>query len=85
MRDTWASREFPVLDAAVTELDKQNKTGTCPGAGDIAAITGLDVLEVAAALDALEGDYLEFQRTAGDPSAWFVTRVTSAARRAVGQ
>lgn len=85
MEDTWAVRELPVLDAAVSQLDKLSKTGSFPDVGDIAAITGLDDLDVAAALDALEGSYIEFQRTAGDPSAWFVTRATSAARRAVGQ
>jgi hypothetical protein len=85
MEDTWTGRDLPVLDAVVSKMDEVNRTGQWPDAGDIAAFTGLGVLDVAAALDALEGDYLDLQRTSGDPSAWFVTSVTSAARREVGQ
>src|ERR1035438_1373812 len=85
MEDTWAWRDLPVLDAVVRQLDEVNKTGGFPDVADLAASTGLGTLDVAAALDALKGDYLNLQRTAGDPSSWFVTSVTSAARREVGQ
>jgi hypothetical protein len=85
MEDTWAWRDLPVLDAVVRQVDEVNKTGGWPDAADIAASTGLGALDVAAALDALESEYLDLERTADDPSAWFVTRVTSGARRVVGQ
>lgn len=85
MEDTWTGRDLPVLDAVVSQMDEVNKTGGWPDGADIAKNTGLEVLDVAAALDALEGEYLDLQRTAGDPSAWFVTGVSSAARRVVGQ
>ena len=55
---------------------------------DIAERTGLDKMDVARALDALEGPYIaDYQRliTGGDPTNWHVDRVTEAARRAVGQ
>jgi hypothetical protein len=55
---------------------------------EIAARTGLDVHEVDRAIEALHGTYIrEYQRTlsGGDPSGWYVTKVTAAARRAVGQ
>jgi hypothetical protein len=55
---------------------------------EIAERTGLDKMEVARALDALEGPYIaDYQRlmSGGDPTNWHVDRVTEAARRAVGQ
>jgi hypothetical protein len=82
MEDTWAWRDLPVLDAVVSQLDEVNETGGWPDLPDIAEATGLGDLEVAAALD---GEYLDLLRTSGDLSGWFVTRVTSAARRTVGQ
>lgn len=78
-------RDLPVLDAVVSHMDEINKTGGFPDGADIARSIGLGTLDVAAALDALESEYLTLQRTSGDPSGWFVTGVTSAARRAVGQ
>lgn len=84
MEDTWASRDLPVLNAVVGQLDELPGNGGYPDAADIASSTGLDVLDVAAALNALDGDYVTLVRplTASD---WHVTKVTPAARRAVGQ
>ena len=85
MDDTWASRELPVLDAAVRLLDEGNYAVTVR---DLAAETGLDPTGVDRALDALEGPYVvKYQKmmTGGDPNPWFITSVTSAARQAVGQ
>ena len=85
MEDTWTWRDLPVLDAVVSQMDEINKTGGFPDLPDIARSTGLATLDVAAALDALESEYLALQRTSGGPEGWFVTSVTSAARREVGQ
>jgi hypothetical protein len=74
-----------VLDEVVRQMDEINKTGGFPDGADIARSTGLEVLDIAAALDALEGEYLSLQRTSGGPEGWFVTGVASAARREVGQ
>ena len=55
---------------------------------EISGETGLDVGAVAKSLDALDGPYVaKYQKllTGGDPGPWFVTKVTPAARRAVGQ
>jgi hypothetical protein len=82
MDDTWASRDLPVLDAAVRLLEDDSEVKVA----DIAAQTGLDGGTVAASLDALEGEYVvEVHRTMGDPSVWTITRITATARRAVGE
>lgn len=81
MKDTWFSRDLPALDAAVSLLDEgvPHTRGSA-----IAERSGLDVDDVACALLALRGEYLDLAVT-GDPGAWIVRRVTGAARRAVGQ
>jgi hypothetical protein len=84
MKDIWASRDLLVLDAAVELIDEMYPTSRYPEGEDIAARTGLDAKSVAVALNALEGEFLEVQRT-GDFARWGVPRVTPAARRAVGQ
>lgn len=84
MKDTWASRDLLVLDAAVELVDEMYPASRYPEGNDIAAHAGLDVQSVGAALNALEGEFLEIQRT-GDFGRWGVPRVTPAARRAVGQ
>lgn len=85
VEDTWFSRDLPVLDAVVTLLDQ-------PGSfmaqvREIAAKTGMDEDEVARALDAMDGTYVEFEQfaTGGRPGSWRVRRVSPEARRAVGQ
>jgi len=84
MEDTWASRDLPVLDAVVSQFDELSRTGACPDAADIAASTGLEIIAVIAALNALDGEYVTVRRPL-EPSSWDVTSVTPAARRAVGQ
>jgi DNA-binding MarR family transcriptional regulator len=83
VEDTWASRDLPVLDAAVKLLDENYDIRV----RDIAAETGLDLESVVRALDALEGPYVgEISRTMGpDAGSWYITSVTAAARQAVGQ
>jgi hypothetical protein len=73
VEDTWSWRDLPVLDAVVCQMDEINKTGGFPDGADIARSTRLGILDVAAALDALEGDFLTLQRTSGGPEGWFVT------------
>lgn len=65
-------------------VDEMYLTGYYPEGEDIAARAGLDVQSVGAALNALDGEFLEVQRT-GDFGRWGVPRVTPAARRAAGQ
>jgi hypothetical protein len=85
MEDTWVSRDMPVLDAVVRLLDEGRFAVTV---ADIAAATGLDPKTVDRALVALHGpyvsDYTQFA-TGGIPDSWRVSRVTAAARQAVGQ
>lgn len=54
---------------------------------DIAGRTGLEMSEVAQSLDALNPDYVDFRKTetGGDPTFWYVLKVTPEARRTVGQ
>jgi hypothetical protein len=86
MESTWESRDLPVLNAVVTLLEQ-------PGAfeatvGDIAAHTGIKPADVDKSIEALEGVFVsEYHRmqTGADPTSWAVTRITPAARQAVGQ
>jgi hypothetical protein len=54
---------------------------------DIAQQTGLELADVARALDAMDPTYVDFRKTetGGDPRFWYVHKVTPAARREVGQ
>ena len=54
---------------------------------DIAGRTGLELAEVARSLDAMDPTYVEFRKTetGGDPTFWYVLKVTPEARRVVGQ
>lgn len=83
MHDTWASRDLPVLDATVSLLDESYMVTV----SDIAAKTGLEDAAVARALEALDPVYVDFRKTTtgGDPTFWYVLKVTPAARQAVGQ
>jgi len=85
MEDTLASRDLPVLETVVDFLDHGNFRVEVR---DIAAATGLTPAYVDRALTALEGEFIvEYHQsmTGGDPNTWYVTKVTSDARRAVGQ
>ena len=83
MDDTWAARDLPVLDATVALLEESYMVTVT----DIAARTGLDEHAVARALEALDPVFLDFRKTTtgGDPTFWYVLKVTPAARQAVGQ
>ena len=83
MHDTWATRELPVLDATVSLLEESYMVTV----SDISARTELDAATVARALEALDPAYLDFRKTTtgGDPTFWYVHKVTPQARRAVGQ
>jgi hypothetical protein len=54
---------------------------------DIASRTGFETATVARALEALDPDYVDFRKTTtgGDPTFWYVLKVTPQARSAVGQ
>ena len=83
MEDTWAARELPVLSATVQLLEESYMVTVT----DIAASTGLDEQAVARALEALDPVFVDFRKTTtgGDPTFWYVLKVTPAARQAVGQ
>jgi hypothetical protein len=83
VHDTWADRDLPVLDATVGLLEHSYMVTVT----DIAAKTALDPSVVTQALDALDPVYVDFRKTTtgGDPSFWYVFKVTPEARRVVGQ
>ena len=83
MQDTWTTRDLPVLDATVALLEQSFMVTVT----DIATKTGFEPEAVAAALEALDPDYVDFRKTTtgGDPRFWYVYKATPAARRAVGQ
>jgi hypothetical protein len=82
MKDTWFSRDLPVLDAVVRWFEESEGL---PEVCDVVPMVGFDVAMVVKALSALHPDYLEFNRGSGDREAWFVQEVQPSARRAVGQ
>ncbi|MGB9047094.1 MAG: hypothetical protein WCC47_06810 [Pseudonocardiaceae bacterium] len=86
MKETWYQRDLPVL-TAVVEVFETEGADALPHVAQLAEATGLRTEEVARALDALDGEYLSFCKTmsGGDPTPWFVERIFSSARRAVGQ
>lgn len=87
MDDTWFSRDLPVLDAIVREIDNTLVSGTYPQLSDIAAITGLEILQVGSAAMALDNAgliNLHQTMTGGNPAPWSVTGVAGNARQLVG-
>ena len=83
MEYTWGPREMPVLSAVVALLEQSYMVTV----SDIAERTGLELAEVARSLDTLDPTYVDFRKTetGGDPTFWYVLKVTPEARRAVGQ
>lgn len=83
MDETWAARELPVLNAAAVLLESSYMVTV----SDIAERTGLEQPDVARALDALHPSHLDFRKTetGGDPTFWYVLKVTPEGRRAAGQ
>jgi hypothetical protein len=83
VEDTWAARDLPVLAATVQLLEESYMVTVT----DIAARTGLEEQAVARALEALAPVFVDFRKTTtgGDPTFWYVLKVTPAARQTVGQ
>jgi hypothetical protein len=83
VKDTWGSRDLPVLDAVVTALEDAFRVN----AAEVAAATGIPADDVVKAFYALQGTYTgQVQaRVGGGPSAFFLGEVTAEARRVVGQ
>jgi hypothetical protein len=46
MEDTWSSRELPVLEAVVSQVDEVTATGGYPEAADVADRTGMPLADV---------------------------------------
>jgi hypothetical protein len=74
-------RDLPVLEATVALLEDTD----LPEVVDIAERTGLPAEDVARALRAMNGVYVDLRMTMGEVARWFVQGVTPEARRAVGQ
>jgi hypothetical protein len=74
---------MPVLSALVELLERSYMVTV----SDIADRTGLGLAEVARSLDAMDPTYVDFRKTetGGDPTFWYVLKVTPEARQAVGQ
>jgi hypothetical protein len=83
VEDTWGARDVQVLGAVVDLLGQSYMVTV----SDIAVRTGLDLTAVAQSLDAMNPTYVDFRKTetGGDPTFWYVLKVTPEARRAVGQ
>jgi len=81
VEDTWMSRDLPVLNATVALLEDTD----LPEVVDIADRSGIAVEDVARALRAMNGVYVNLHTTLGGADRWFVNSVTPEARRAVGQ
>jgi len=84
VKDTWAARDLPVLDATVALLDEPERFAAT--VTDIAAATGIDPVKVARGLDTLIGAYSDLRThwTGDDPGPWYAQSVPPAARRAAG-
>jgi hypothetical protein len=74
---------MPVLNSVVELLGHSYMVTV----SDIAGRTGLELAEVARSLDAMDPTFVDFRKTetGGDPTFWYVNKVTPEARRAVGQ
>jgi hypothetical protein len=83
VEDTWGARDIPVLRSVVELLDHSYMVTV----SDIAGRTGLELAEVARSLEAMDPTYVDFRKTetGGDPTFWYVNKVTPEARQAVGQ
>jgi predicted ArsR family transcriptional regulator len=83
VEDTWAARDLPVLNAAAALLERSYMVTV----SDIAERTGLEQPDVARALEALHPSHVDFRKTetGGDPTFWYVLKITPEGRRAAGQ
>lgn len=87
MRNTWFSRELPILEVVIGLFEEKGWAGGIVQVSEISDRTGIDGNEVFTALCAMENEYVILQKlmTGGDPNPQMVTGVTPSARRAVGQ
>src|SRR5260221_12012010 len=74
---------MPVLSAVVALLEQSYMVTV----RDVRERTGLGLAEVARSLVTLDPTYVGFRKaeTGGDPTFWYVLKVTPEARQAVGQ
>lgn len=84
MEMTWYTRELPVLTAALQFLEEHDY-GLLPEATDLAPIVGLDVMAVAKALKAMDGEFIRTTTTFEGMPGTTVHEVYPAGRRAAGQ
>jgi hypothetical protein len=85
VEDTWGSRDYPVLEAAVRLVDE--KAPEWVRVSEIAVEAGLDEDDVVRALTALHplfvGEMAEY--SGGGVGQWTIDSVTSEARQLAGQ
>jgi hypothetical protein len=81
VKDTWATRDLPVLDAIVTALEDSFSVS----AAQVAADTGIPDEDVVRAFYALQGEFTGqvTVRVSGRPDGIYLREVTADARRAV--
>jgi len=84
MEPTWHDKDKPVLAAAVQYFEEHDYQ-LLPEADDLAAIVGLEAIDVGKALIRLDGEYLRVGRTMGGLEKAFIQEIYPSARRAVGQ
>jgi hypothetical protein len=82
MKETWVSRDLPVLDTTVALLE--DDPISMPEVVDIATRLGVDVVDVHRALTAMNGIYVDY-RPGLDLGRGYVRTVAADARRAIGQ
>ncbi len=82
MEDTWFSRDLPVLTYLVERLDRFDVHRV--DLPEIEQATGLSSDDVARALKALDGEFIEGLKQEEFSYPLFITGITGAARRAVG-
>ena len=84
VQDTWTSRDYPVLEAAVRLVDASAPEWV--RVAEIAIETGLHEDDVVRALTALHPLFVgEMAEYAGGVGQWTIDSVTSEARQLVGQ
>ena len=85
VKDSWHSREYPVLEAIVEICN--DELYPMVQLNNVAEKCGLPILEVGLAARALgDAGYIDLNitMTGGDPGPWFVTSISPEARQATG-
>ncbi|MEV6399610.1 hypothetical protein AB0M39_33330 [Streptomyces sp. NPDC051907] len=83
MENTWANRDFPVLDHIVKRLDDPEVDFVY--VAETAEVLNLESDDVVSAFDALEGDGYITRAKGGAKINWAAMEVSGEARRKVGQ